>query len=56
MRRGKRRAREAKRWGGSDAMVDVLAFSAQRDLAARLVEDTHGTVWAVVCETPDWTE
>ena len=56
VRRDKRRAREAKRWGGSDAMVDALAYWAQKDLGARLVEDTHGIVWAVVRETPDRTE
>ena len=25
-------------------------------VGARLVEDTQGTVWAVVRETPDWTD
>jgi hypothetical protein len=34
----------------------VCAYWAQKDLGARLVEDTQGTVWAVVRETPDWTE
>jgi hypothetical protein len=47
VRRGKRRAKEAKRWGASDAMLDALAYWATKDLDARLTEDAFGTVWAI---------
>jgi hypothetical protein len=47
VRRGKRRAKEAKRWGQSGAMLDALAYWAAKDLDAHLVEDVDGTVWAV---------
>ncbi|MGV0778735.1 hypothetical protein [Mycolicibacterium elephantis] len=47
VQRGQRRAKEAKRWGRSDAMLDALAYWAQKDFGADLFEDAFGTVWAV---------
>jgi len=45
--RGKRRAKEAKRWGSTDSMLSGLAYWAAKDLDAQIVEDAYGTVWAV---------
>lgn len=47
IKRGRRRAKEAKRWGADESMLGALAYWAAKDLDAQLVEDTDGTVWAV---------
>lgn len=47
IKRGKRRAKEAKRWGADDSMLGALDYWAAKDLDAQLVEDADGTVWAV---------
>jgi hypothetical protein len=48
VKRGRRRAKEAKRWGADSSMLSGLAYWAAKDLGAQLIEDPAGTVWAVV--------
>lgn len=47
IKRGKRRAKEAKRWGSDDSMLGALDYWAAKDLGAQIVEDADGTFWAV---------
>lgn len=47
IKRGRRRAKEAKRWGADESMLGALEYWAAKDLGAQIVEDADGTVWAV---------